>query len=126
MKVLIDTHVLIWWLTDPDRLSTHAFELIDDPANTVLVSAVSGYEIELKRPQDAVLQRLPPDLEEALRSEGFEWLAPSAGDMIAAGRLPRHHRDPWDRILVAQALRASLPVVTADRSFRDYDAPVLW
>ncbi|MFA7261833.1 MAG: type II toxin-antitoxin system VapC family toxin [Caulobacter sp.] len=126
MKFLIDTHVLIWWLTDVDQLSRTAFDLLDDPANTVLVSAVSGYEIELKRPIDSLLQKIPLDLEVALGDEGFEWLAPSAGDMITAGRLPRHHRDPWDRILIAQGLNAYLPIVTADTIFPADDAVVLW
>jgi PIN domain nuclease of toxin-antitoxin system len=126
MKLLIDTHVLIWWLTDVDQLSRTAFDLLDDPDNTVLVSAVSGYEIELKRPVDSLLQQLPLDLEAALNEEGFDWLAPSAADMIAAGRLPRHHRDPWDRILIAQGLNGYLPILTADTIFPVYDAVVLW
>ena len=126
MKFLIDTHVLIWWLSDVDRLSRTAFELLEDPDNTVLVSAVSGYEIELKRPVDSLLRQIPLDLEVAVRREGFEWLEPSAADMIAAGRLPRHHRDPWDRILIAQALNAYLPILTADTIFPLYDAVLIW
>ena len=126
MKFLIDTHVLIWWLSDVDRLSRTAFELLEDPDNTVLVSAVSGYEIELKRPVDSLLRQIPLDLEVAVRREGFEWLEPSAADMIAGGRLPRHHRDPWDRILIAQALNAYLPILTADTIFPLYDAVLIW
>jgi len=126
MKLLIDTHVLIWWLTDIDQLSRTAADLLDNPDNKVLVSAVSGYEIELKRPVDSLLQRLPMDFEAALATEGFDWLPISAGDMIAAGRLPRHHRDPWDRILIAQAQLAALPVLTADTIFETYEVPVLW
>lgn len=126
MKFLIDTHVLIWWLTDVDQLSSTAFDLLDDPDNTVLVSAVTGYEIELKRPVDALLQCLPADLEEALKKQCFEWLPISAADMIVAGGLPRHHRDPWDRILIAQGRLAGLPIITADTIFPVYGAPVLW
>ena len=126
MKFLIDTHVLIWWLTDVEQLSRTAFDLLDDPENIVLVSAVSGYEIELKRPVDALLQRLPSNLEEALKDQCFEWLSISATDMIVAGGLPRHHRDPWDRILIAQGQNAVLPIMTADTIFTAYGAPVLW
>lgn len=126
MRFLIDTHVLIWWLTDVDQLSRTAFDLLDDPDHTVLVSAVSGYEIELKRPVDALLQRLPSNLEEALKDQCFEWLPISAADMIVAGGLPRHHRDPWDRILIAQGQNAVLPIITADTIFAAYGAPVLW
>ena len=71
MKLLIDTHVLIWWLTDIDQLSRTAADLLDNPDNKVLVSAVSGYEIELKRPVDSLLQRLPMDFEAALATEGL-------------------------------------------------------
>lgn len=126
MRILIDTHVLIWWLTDVERLSRTAFDIIDDPDHAILVSAVSGYEIELKRPFDSLLQRLPFDLEAALAEEGFEWLAPTATDMIHAGRLPRHHRDPWDRIIITQAKHRLMPILTADTIFETYGAQVLW
>lgn len=126
MKVLIDTHVLIWWLTDVEQLSEPVFALLNDPDNTVLVSAVSGYEIELKRPFDTLLQKLPLNLEDALVEQGFDWLPISPSEMIEAGRLPRHHRDPWDRILIAQGLLGALPIVTADTIFPVYDVPTIW
>lgn len=126
MNVLIDTHILIWWLTDPDQLSRRAYNAVADDGNEVFVSAASGYEIELKRPQDALLQALPLDLEHAVAREEFRWRPIMASDALAAGRLPLHHRDPWDRIIVAQALQDGWPLVTADTRLNDYGAKVLW
>jgi PIN domain nuclease of toxin-antitoxin system len=126
MNVLIDTHILIWWLTDPDQLSRRAFNAVADDANEVFVSAASGYEIELKRPLDKLLQALPLDLENAVGREDLGWRPITVTHAIAAGRLPRHHRDPWDRLIVAQALQDGWPLVTADTRLEAYGAKILW
>ena len=126
MKLLVDTHVLIWWLTDVARLSPRARAALEDPDNEPLVSAVTGYEIELKRPVDGLLQRLPLDLEEVVLAEGFGWRMITAADAITAGRLPLHHRDPWDRLLIAQALLHGLPIVSVDRRFPAYGLTLIW
>lgn len=126
MNVLIDTHVLIWWLTDPDQLSRRAFNAVADDGNEVFVSAASGYEIELKRPVDKLLQALPLDLEHAIAGEDFRWRSIVAGDAIAAGRLPKHHRDPWDRLIVAQAMQDGWPLVSADDRLRAYEVSLIW
>lgn len=126
MKLLIDTHVLIWWLTDPSRLSSRGFDVVNADDVEVLVSAVSAYEIELKRPVDPLLQRLPIDLVDAVFAEGFDWLAVTPEDAVAAARLPRHHRDPWDRLLIAQAARSQIPIMTKDDAFSAYGVPTLW
>ena len=126
MNVLIDTHILIWWLTDPDQLSRRAFNAVADDGNEVFVSAASGYEIELKRPADKLLQVLPLDLEHAVVREDFGWRPITSADAIAAGRLPRHHRDPWDRLIVAQALQDGWPLVTADAELKAYGVTVIW
>jgi PIN domain nuclease of toxin-antitoxin system len=94
MKLLIDTHVLIWWLTDPSRLSASGLDLLNTDDAEVLVSVVSAYEIELKRPADPLLQRMPENLVDAVFVEGFDWLAITPEDAVTAGKLPRHHRDP--------------------------------
>ena len=126
MKLLIDTHVLIWWLTEPSRLSASGLDLLNTDDVEVLVSAVSAYEIELKRPADPLLQRMPENLVDAVFDEGFDWLAIAPEDAIAAGKLPRHHRDPWDRLLIAQAARSQIPILTKDQTFLVYDVEVLW
>ena len=126
MRLLADTHVLIWWLTDAEMISRRALSALEDPINTLYVSAATGYEIELKRPRDPLLRRLPLNLEDAIREEGFTWAPLTPSDCIAAGRLPLHHRNPWDRLLIAQALQDGLVVVSADRRFSDYGVTTLW
>ena len=126
MKLLIDTHVLIWWLTEPSRLSSRGLDALNADNVEVLVSAISGYEIELKRSLDPLLQRMPADLVGAVFAEGFDWLAIAPEDAVMAGQLPRHHRDPWDRLLIAQAARSRIPILTKDEAFRAYDVEVLW
>jgi len=126
MKLLIDTHVLIWWLTDPTRLSAKCLGVLGAQDVEVLVSAVSAYEIEFKRPVDPLLQKMPEALEEAVLAEGFDWRAIEPQDAMAAGRLPRLHRDPWDRLLIAQAKVSDLPIMTKDEVFAAYGVPTLW
>lgn len=126
MKLLIDTHVLIWWLTEPSRLSSRCLDVLGANDSEVFVSAVSGYEIELKRARDPLLQRMSIDLANAVFAEGFNWQAISPEDAIAAGKLPRHHRDPWDRLLIAQAARGERPIMTKDAAFLAYDVETVW
>ncbi len=126
MKLIADTHVLIWAFTDPSRLSPRAQALLKDLANEVQFSAVSAYEIEFKRSLDPLLGSLPSDLEGAVAAEGFGWRPITASDAIAAGRLPRHHRDPWDRLLVAQCLQEGIALVGRDARLADYGVTLLW
>jgi len=126
MNLLIDSHVLIWWLADADPLSRRARSVLEDPLNAIYVSAVTGYEIEFKRSRDPFLGRLPHDLEQVVLDEGFRWLSVTPGDTITAARLPLHHRDPWDRLLIAQAMRTRLVLVSADEGLAPYGAPVIW
>lgn len=126
MTLLIDTHVLIWWLTEPSRLSSACLDSLGSGDASVLVSAVSAYEIEFKRYADPLLQRLPADLASAVFAEGFDWLPITPEDAIIAGQLPRHHRDPWDRLLIAQGIRSQCPIMTRDRAFEAYEIELLW
>jgi PIN domain nuclease of toxin-antitoxin system len=126
MRLLVDTHALIWALAEVERLSPRAREVMSDGRNTLLVSAVSGYEIEFKRIRDPLLQRLPPQLEAVVARSGFEWMALTPADAIEAGRLPAHHGDACDRLLIAQALKEGLPVVTLDRWFPAYGVQTIW
>nr|WP_295109159.1 type II toxin-antitoxin system VapC family toxin [uncultured Caulobacter sp.] len=126
MKLLLDTHVIIWWLARPEALSQSAMAATNDRSNTILVSAASAYEIEIKRPRDATLARIPETLHEAVLDAGFTWLAIEAGHGVAAAKLPLHHRDPWDRILVAQAAAEQARLVTCDRQLTAYQVTTLW
>jgi|UPI0006470DF4 PIN domain nuclease of toxin-antitoxin system len=126
MRLLLDTHAFIWSVIDETRLSATAFEALSNSDNEVLVSPVSAYEIEYKRRRDTELQRMPLDLNEALRAQGMTWLALRWQDARDAGRLPSAHRDPWDRLLVAQASRYGATLVTRDQMIVAYGVQTLW
>jgi len=126
MKLLLDTHAFVWSIARSFRLSPKAALLIRDPANTILVSAVSAYEIEFKRPRDPQLAALPADLHEAVQIHGFEWLALRESHAIAAGRLPRLAGDPFDRMLAAQALLEQATILTRDPAIAAYGCVVGW
>lgn len=123
---MVDTHALVWAWRDPALISARARTILLDGETTPWVSAVSAYELELKRGRDAALADLPADIEAAAREDGFAWLTVDATDMAAAGASPRLHGDPWDRIIIAQARRRGWPILTADRRIAEYDAPILW
>ena len=126
MRLLLDTHALVWSALDPSRLSAKARGLIADPENDRMVSTASAYEIEYKRQRDRELSRLPTDLDELRSLLVFEWLPIDEGHATQAGRLPRHHGDPWDRIIVAQALAENLTIVSADRVLPIYGSRLEW
>lgn len=116
MRLLLDSHAVYWWLTGSARLSATARNLILDRANTVLVSAVSIYEIELKAGRRKV--NLPPqELRAALRRNAVEELPVTHGHAEYAALLDWEHRDPWDRLLAAQALLENCALVSVDRVF---------
>lgn len=126
MKLLLDTHVFVWAMTNRTLLSSRARVAIADNDNDLLVSAVTAYEVDYKRGFSPDLARLPVDLDLARRTLRFDWLALSQAHATAAARLPRHHRDPWDRILIAQAMAEEAVLVTIDEKVERYGVPVLW
>jgi len=124
MNLLLDTHALLWWLDNHKALSTKARRAIRDGRNTVFVSAATAWEISIKQ----ALRKLqaPDDLEDALVANRFRPLPIAIHHAIAAGRLPRYHDDPFDRMLVAQAQAEHLTLVTHDARLNSYDVPILW
>lgn len=119
MRLLLDTHVFLWWLADDHKLSKNGRAIIASPDNDVLVSSASLWEISIK----AVLGRLEielDDLEDTIARNGFRSLPISFRHALTAGRLPAIHRDPFDRMLVAQASAEELRVVSHDRVFERY------
>jgi PIN domain nuclease of toxin-antitoxin system len=125
VRILIDSHAVLWWLGDDPRLSHQAEVAITNPDNSVIVSTCVGYEIAYKQ-QRGRLPQFRDDLANRLRREGFEPLPISLAHALAAAQLPGPHRDPWDRIMIAQALAEQLEVVTVDKVFADYGVPVIW
>lgn len=119
MRLLVDTHILLWWLADDRRLSKQARQLISDPGNTVFVSAASIWEIAIK----TVLGRLEihlDQLEDAVTGSGFQPLFISFSHAVAVNRLPAIHRDPFDRMLTAQSRVEKLRIVSHDEVFGHY------
>jgi PIN domain nuclease of toxin-antitoxin system len=121
--LLLDAHAVLWWLADDPTLHPAARSAIADPANDVLVSAASIWEIAIKR----ALGKLdaPTGLAGACDQAGFSVLPITGDDADRAGALPAHHRDPFDRMLVAQADRVGALVVSRDGVFAMYGADVL-
>ena len=122
MRLLLDTHLLLWWLDASPSLSAQAGEMIRDPENTVFVSAVSLWEIWLK--QSLGKLRLPVDFTDRLAAESFESLPLMAAHARQVAVLPWRHRDPFDRMLVAQAQVEKLVLLTADEALTAYGAVV--
>lgn len=123
MNLLLDTHVLLWWLADDTRLSPAVSEAIADQENVVMVSAASVWEIAIKQAIGKL--RGPADLADYIEPGDFLPLPVTMEHAWRAGGLPAHHSDPFDRMLVAQAGIEGLTIVTADTCIRQYDVAVL-
>lgn len=123
-RLLVDTHALLWWLTDDAELSPAAREAIVDPVNEPLVSTATVWEIAIKRSLGKLTA--PDDLPDRIAGGGFAWLPVTALHAWQVRELPMLHRDPFDRLLVAQALTERTPVVTADARFEAYGVTALW
>jgi PIN domain nuclease of toxin-antitoxin system len=123
-RLLVDTHALLWWLSDDPALSPAARDALADPAGEPLVSAASLWEIAIKRS----LGRLtaPDDLPDRIAGEGFAWLPITPAHAWQVRDLASHHRDPFDRVLAAQALVERLPILTTDARFSEYGVEVRW
>ncbi|HYI81243.1 MAG TPA: type II toxin-antitoxin system VapC family toxin [Thermoleophilaceae bacterium] len=123
MKLLLDTHVLLWWLADDHRLHERVAKAIARGDNEVLVSAASVWEVEIKRAKGTL--HAPDDLLDQIAACGFGLLAIAGSHARAAGRLPQHHHDPFDRMLVAQATAEDAALVTSDSALSAYGTAVL-
>jgi PIN domain nuclease of toxin-antitoxin system len=126
VKFLLDTHVLVWAAVLPSRLSARARDVLEDLENDIVVSAACAYEIEFKRERDPSLVAMPRELENAVIQRGFTWLSITPAHAAAAGRLPRLHGDPFDRMLVAQAISEGLPLISIDEKLPAYGARIIW
>jgi len=128
VRVLIDTHAFLWWVLDDPRLSRGSRRVVAARASEILFSAASGYEIAVKAASgrltlpEAAVTYVPSRLAE----NGFESLPVQLAHAVRAGSLPPVHRDPWDRLLVAQAQVEGLPIITADPVIARYDVETIW
>jgi len=123
VRVLLDTHILLWWLSGDEALPPRATQTIADSDTEVLVSAASAWEIAIKRAAGRL--DAPDDLLDALDANAFETLAITAAHALAAGELPAHHSDPFDRMLIAQSAMEGLTLITVDERFSAYEVELL-
>ncbi len=128
MRVLLDTHALLWWFTDDDRLSEAARDVVRDSANTVFVSAASAWEIATKQ-RLGKLEGVPHAADrysELVAAEAFEHLPITHLHSLRAGGYVTAHRDPFDSMLAAQSELERLPIVTQDPAFAAFGVERLW
>ncbi len=122
--MLVDTHAVLWWLGNDPRLPGAARSLIAEPENDVLVSVASLWEIAIKRRLGKL--EVVDELPEVILQEGFRWLAVSPRHAWAVRELELHHRDPFDRMLVAQAQIEGVPMISGDARLAAYGVDVRW
>ena len=127
-RVILDTQAFLWWVSGSDRLTPRAAEVIGDRAVTVLVSAASTWEIGIKVALGKLqLQGIPAEyVPSRIRRHGFQELPIDVPHTLVAATLPRHHGDPFDRLLVAQSRLEDAPLITANPLLRLYDVDVIW
>ncbi len=123
MRVLTDTHAYLWWLKDDPGLGDEAREVMANPETIVVVSAASIWEIAIKSSLGKLTVDGDPLAE--IRANGFEELPMTARHAQLAGALPRHHDDPFDRMLIAQAGLEDLTLISRDAAFAAYDVAIL-
>jgi PIN domain nuclease of toxin-antitoxin system len=124
MRFLLDANSFLWWVTGSARLSKVAREAIADEANDVFVGVGSLWEIAIKKSSGKL--RFPHDFETVLHDEEFDLLPITYAHLRVLESLPPHHRDPFDRLLIAQSLAERMPIATSDRSFAAYGANIVW
>ncbi len=126
MNILLDTHVVLWLQTDPERIAVEVLDQIADPGVTVLLSSASLWEISIKHANGKL--PLPEKVDEwfpaYLRDESIHVLPVRGDHALRVATLPLHHRDPFDRMLIAQAQIENIPIVTVDRAFDAYEVEV--
>ncbi len=123
MDLLLDTHAFLWWVANDRRLGAEARAAIANPSNVVYVSAASAWEIAIKRASGKL--EAPGEIPSWISSHGFRELPITVDHAVASGELPRHHSDPFDRILVAQARIENLALVARDDEIDKYGVAVL-
>ena len=124
MKLLLDTHAALWWLSGDERFGETAARHLTDETNQVLLSAVVVWEVEIKRSLGKL--EAPDDFASALLGAGAQALAISLDHVAAVEQLPWHHRDPFDRLLVAQASIEGAVIVSQDEALRPYGVELVW
>lgn len=126
MRLLLDSHALLWALFEPRRISTAVAAILDDESAQVFVSPISVFELELKKAKGALPFPEVTDWEAMLAEGGYILVPVTPAVAQSAVRLPRLHKDPWDRFLIAQAMRDGAALATTDAKVAAYGVPTLW
>jgi PIN domain nuclease of toxin-antitoxin system len=126
VKLLLDTHTLIWYAKQPENLSLHALGLINDKRNAAFVSIASFWEVAIKQSLGKIRITAVEELEARCRAQAFELLPMEMNAIHAVASLPDHHRDPFDRMLIAQAMVNDLLLVSCDPSLDAYGIQRIW
>ncbi len=128
MNLLLDSHTFIWWRDEPHKLSAIAFAEISSPINVVLLSVVTVWELQIKIALNKFT--IKGGLENAVKDEqqnnGFQILPVQLSHALHLENLPLHHKDPFDRLLISQAMVENLMLVSGDSKFSDYQVNLLW
>lgn len=123
MNLLLDTHIILWWLADSQKLSSKSRAIISEPNNLIFVSAATVWEISIKKTLGKL--NVPNDFEEALEINGFQPLSIDLSHARLAGELPRYHDDPFDRMLIAQAKIENLTLLSQDKHLHEYEVDLI-
>ncbi|ALG69233.1 type II toxin-antitoxin system VapC family toxin [Beggiatoa leptomitoformis] len=128
MRLLLDTHAFLWFINGDDNLSQHSQLLIQDTNNEVLISIATLWEISIKSSLKKLelAQSFEILIPKELINNKFTLLPITVEHLIQLGKLPLHHRDPFDRILIAQSLCEQLPIVSKDSQFNNYSLEIIW
>jgi PIN domain nuclease of toxin-antitoxin system len=128
MKVLLDTHSFLWWITNDQRLSSHARSIISNGDNELLLSSASGWEIVAKARLGRIHLPGKPEafIAEQLSFNSIQSLPIYMSHALHVYNLPSHHRDPFDRMIIAQAQVEDLPILTMDPQIAKYEIKVIW
>ena len=128
MRLLLDTHALLWWHDQPARLTETAYDAIHDLGNDVFISVVNGWEIQIKAQLGKLTLSKPLHVifQEEQATNGFRLLPVTIEHVYALDSFPLHHRDPFDRLLIAQAHQEGLTLVTRDPKLSPYSVSLLW
>lgn len=128
MRYLLDTHCWLWWNIEPERLNQEAHQIISESGNELFLSTASAWEISIKHAIGRLRLPVPPKqyIPDRLYANQITGLPIGLEHVLHVNELPHHHRDPFDRVLIAQAIVEQLTLVTADDTLRQYDVKLLW
>lgn len=123
MRYLVDTNIFLWWLNNDKRLKKEVFQILKDPKNQILISVASGWEISIKNRLGKL--SLKTTLKRCFEVSGFEIMNINLNHILKLDKLPLHHKDPFDRILISQSVVENLPLITNDRKIFKYKVKLI-